>query len=113
MARDGGPNLPDAVAVSTAPPMSSAARSSVANWRDSGDPGRQAWDPAQRAWTWRGSSAELIPTVPIEIERYDGPLLLTHGMKGTTWSVSMTRRLEERPRPGSALPPRSGPQPRW
>jgi len=55
-----------------------------------------AWDPAKRAWTWRGSSEELKPTTPIEIERYAGPLMLTAGKKDLAWSSEQTRRLAER-----------------
>lgn len=95
MARDKIPGLPDAVAAHAASDVVCGAFIG-ANWRDSGDPGWQSWDPAQRAWTWRGVSDDLLPTMPIEIERYEGPLLLTHGMKDTMWSVSMTRRLEAR-----------------
>lgn len=65
-------------------------------WRDSGDPGWQPWDPANRAWTWRGSSDELLPTTTIEIERFNGPLFLSHGTRDATWSVEMTHRLWDR-----------------
>lgn len=65
-------------------------------WRDKGDPGSQVWDPAQRAWTWRGESDDLKPSTPIEIERYEGPLFISHGTEDTVWSVEMTRRLEQR-----------------
>jgi dipeptidyl aminopeptidase/acylaminoacyl peptidase len=34
--------------------------------------------------------------MPIEIERFDGPLFLSHGTRDATWSVEMTRRLWER-----------------
>ena len=54
------------------------------------------WDPADRAWTWQGSSEDLKPTTPIEIERYDGPLFISHGTEDKVWDVAMTRRLEER-----------------
>lgn len=53
-------------------------------------------DPAERAWTWRGSSDTLLPTPPIEIERYAGLLFLSHGMRDATWSSAMTQRLEAR-----------------
>ncbi|MFG6178185.1 alpha/beta hydrolase family protein [Halomonas sp. THAF12] len=66
------------------------------SFRDSGDPGWQAWDAASRAWAWRGSSERLKPTTRIEIERYAGPVLLSHGVEDATWSVDMTRRLAER-----------------
>jgi dipeptidyl aminopeptidase/acylaminoacyl peptidase len=95
MARDGVAGLPDAVAVH-APPDVICGAFNAKVWRDSGDPGWQPWDPANRAWTWRGSSDQLLPTTPIEIERFDGPLFLSHGTRDATWSVEMTRRLWER-----------------
>ncbi len=90
MARDEVLGLPDAVAVH-APSDVICGAFIGANWRDSGDPGWQAWDPALRAWTWKGVSDALLPTMPIEIERYAGPLLLTHGANDTMWSADMTR----------------------
>ncbi|UEQ06545.1 prolyl oligopeptidase family serine peptidase [Halomonas profundus] len=50
----------------------------------------------KRAWTWRNSHEGLLPTTPIEIGRYPGPLLLSHGTKDRMWSVEMTKRLEQR-----------------
>ena len=95
MAKDGLAGLPDAVAVHAAPDVICGAFYAKV-WRDPGDPGWQPWDPANRAWTWRGSSDQLLPTTTIEIERFDGPLFLSHGMRDATWSVEMTRRLWER-----------------
>ena len=80
MARDGVAGLPDAIAVHTPPDVICGAFDAK-TYRDSGDPGWQPWDPAQRAWTWRGSSDELLPTTAIEIERFGGPLFLSHGTK--------------------------------
>ena len=65
-------------------------------YRDSGDPGWMTWDPAERAWSWRGSSEELKPTTPIPIERYAGPICLSHGVEDRVWDVEMTRRLQRR-----------------
>lgn len=95
MARDGIAELPDAIAVHTPPDVICGAFNSKM-WRDSGDPGWQPWDPANRAWTWRGSSDALLPTTMIEIERFEGPLFISHGTKDATWSVDMTRRLRDR-----------------
>jgi pimeloyl-ACP methyl ester carboxylesterase len=95
MARDGVAGLPDAIAVHTPPDVICGAFDAKV-YRDSGDPGWQPWDPAQRAWTWRGSSDELLPTTAIEIERFGGPLFLSHGTQDTVWSVDMTRRLWDR-----------------
>jgi acetyl esterase/lipase len=95
MARDGAPGLPDAVAAHAAPDVICGAFIG-SSCRDSGDPGWRPWDPAERAWTWRGSSDALLPTTPIEIERYAGPLFLSHGTRDTMWSAAMTRRLEAR-----------------
>jgi dipeptidyl aminopeptidase/acylaminoacyl peptidase len=95
MARDGVAGLPDAVAVH-APPDVICGAFIGKQYRDSGDPGWQVWDPAERAWTWRGSSDALLPTTPIEAERFDGPLFVSHGTKDEVWSADMTRRLRDR-----------------
>jgi len=95
MARDGVAGLPDAIAVHSPADVICGAFN-ARSWRDSGDPGWQPWDPAKRAWTWRGSSDDLLPTTAIEIERYDGPLFLSHGTEDAVWSVDMTRRLWDR-----------------
>ena len=95
MARDGVAGLPDAIAVHTPPDVICGAFNSRM-WRDSGDPGWRPWDPADRAWSWRGSSDELLPTTAIEIERFDGPIFFSHGTKDATWSVEMTHRLWDR-----------------
>ena len=52
--------------------------------------------PTERAWRWRGASDELVPTAPIEIERYDGPLFISHGENDTVWSADRPRRLTAR-----------------
>ena len=103
MAREGMEGLPDAVAVHSAPDVVCGAFVG-ATWRDRGDPGWQSWDPGQRAWTWGGSSDGLLPSMPIEIERYPGPLYLSHGEQDSVWSVSTTRRLEERLRRAGRSP---------
>lgn len=95
MARDSVPGLPDAVAAHTPPDVICGAFEGKW-WRDAGDPGWQSWDPGKRAWTWRGTSENLMPTAPIEIERFDGPLFLSHGTQDKMWSVDMTRRLSDR-----------------
>jgi dipeptidyl aminopeptidase/acylaminoacyl peptidase len=66
------------------------------NFRDSGDPGWQVWDPSERAWTWRGESGSIKPTTQIEIDKYKGPIFLSHGVEDKVWSVEMTKRLEQR-----------------
>lgn len=95
MARDGISGGPDAVAAHSAPDVICGAFN-AREWRDAGDPGWQAWDPGQRAWTWRGSSEALLPTMPIEIERIAAPIFLSHGTADRVWSVDMTRRLAQR-----------------
>lgn len=95
MRRDGVDGVPDAVAAHSAPDVICGAFD-ARRYRDSGDPGWQTWDPASRAWSWRGSSDDLMPTQPIEIERFEGPLFLSHGTADRVWSVEMTRRLEAR-----------------
>jgi len=103
MARDNMEGLPDAVAAHS-PPDVICGGFDARYWRDSGDPGWQAWDPGNRAWSWRGSSTGLLPTTPIEIERYEGPLFLSHGTADKVWSVEMTRRLEDRLRASGRAP---------
>lgn len=95
MARDGVGGLPDAIAAHSPPDVVCGAFD-ARRWRDAGDPGWQSWDPGQRAWSWQGASAGLLPTTPIEIERYDGPLFLSHGTADRVWSPDMTRRLVAR-----------------
>lgn len=95
MARDGLAGLPDAVAAHSPPDVICGAFD-ARRYRDSGDPGWVSWDPAKRAWSWRGSSANLLPTSPIEIERFDGPLFLSHGTADRVWSADMTKRLTAR-----------------
>jgi pimeloyl-ACP methyl ester carboxylesterase len=95
MARDGVAGLPDAIAVHSAADVICGAFN-ARSWRDSGDPGWQPWDPAKRTSTWRGSSDDLLPTTAIEIERFEGPLFLSHGTEDAVWSVDMTRRLWDR-----------------
>ena len=95
MALENLPGQPDAVAVHSAPDTVCGAFIGR-QWRDVGDPGWQAWDPAQRAWNWRGTSEQLKPTTPIPIEAYRGPLFLSHGTRDEVWSSEMTKRLETR-----------------
>ena len=95
MAKSGMAGLPDAVAVHSPPDVVCGAFNAK-SWRDAGDLGWQPWDPANRAWTWHGSSDDLLPTTPIEIERFEVPLFISHGTKDATWSVDMTRRLLDR-----------------
>ena len=95
MADEGLSGLPDAVAVHSPPDVVCGAFD-ARQYRDPGDPGWQAWDPGRRAWTWRGTSDRLKPTTPIEIERFDGPLFISHGTRDRVWSVEMTRRLAAR-----------------
>lgn len=95
MQHDGVAGLPDAVAAHSPPDVICGAFD-ARRYRDSGDPGWRPWDPAERAWSWRGESAALLPTTPIGIEAYEGPLFLSHGTADRIWSVDMTRRLVDR-----------------
>ncbi|MCS6759491.1 MAG: alpha/beta hydrolase, partial [Candidatus Devosia euplotis] len=67
-----------------------------ASWRDKGDPGWQATDPGHRAWTWHGSSDDLLATTPIAAQTIPSPLFISHGTADRFWSVAMTRRIEQR-----------------
>lgn len=95
MQRDGIAGLPDAVAAHSAPDVICGAFD-ARRYRDAGDPGWMPWDPGMRAWSWRGSSDDLLPTTPIAIERFGGPLFLSHGTADRVWSVEMTHRLVAR-----------------
>lgn len=57
-----------------------------------GDANRKRMKP----WRWRGSYAGVLPGAPIQIERYEGALFLSHGTEDQTWSVERTKRLESR-----------------
>ncbi|WP_417671740.1 alpha/beta hydrolase family protein [Roseibium sp.] len=96
-ANEGSPELPQAVACLAAPDVVCGAFD-ARSYRDHGDPGWQAWDPADRAWLWRGKSDALLPTTPIPVEAFEGPMFLSAGLKDQTWSPQMTKRLEERRR---------------
>lgn len=94
-ARDSVSGIPDAIAVhSPADVVCGAFRGAC--WRDNGDPGWRSWDPSERAWAWMGSSDALLPTTPIEIEIYTGPLFISHGENDEVWSVEMSHRLAAR-----------------
>nr|WP_240538758.1 prolyl oligopeptidase family serine peptidase [Halomonas sp. SH5A2] len=95
MAKDKIEGAPDAIAAHSPPDVVCGAFD-ARGFRDAGDPGWQAWDVSKRAWTWQGSHEGLLPTTPIEIERYPGPLFLSHGTQDRMWSVEMTTRLEKR-----------------
>ncbi|MEM8976604.1 MAG: acyl-CoA thioester hydrolase/BAAT C-terminal domain-containing protein [Pseudomonadota bacterium] len=102
MSEVGMQDQPDAVACLAAPDVVCGAFD-ARSFRDSGDPGWQAWDPSRRAWTWNGSSENLLPTTPIDVTTYQGPLFLSVGLKDRTWSPDMTKRLQQR-REAEGLP---------
>jgi len=95
LASENSPDQPNALATHSASDVICGAFHAK-NFRDSGDPGWQEWDPAERAWTWKGESENLKPTTPIGIELYQGPLFLSHGTKDKVWSVEMAKRLERK-----------------
>jgi alpha-beta hydrolase superfamily lysophospholipase len=63
------------------------------NWQSAG--GSEPDDPSARAWFWRGRAVGMVGE-PIPIERYTGPVLLSHGLEDDVWSQERTRRLERR-----------------
>lgn len=87
--------LPDAVAVHSPSDCICGAFTSR-SFLESQDPDREAWDPSARAWTWKGSHEGLLPTTPITIEDYPGPVMISHGTDDSVWSVASSRRLEQR-----------------
>ncbi|MCA0975265.1 prolyl oligopeptidase family serine peptidase [Halomonas denitrificans] len=87
--------IPDAVAVHS-PSDCVCGAFQAANFLPCDDPGRQPWDPSKRAWTWQGSHDGLLPSTPIEVERYAGPVLVSHGEADSIWSVASSQRLKAR-----------------
>jgi dipeptidyl aminopeptidase/acylaminoacyl peptidase len=100
MARYGLAGLPDAVAAH-APSDTIAGAFIAGTWNPKE---RETWDPSKRAWRWRGTSEGLAPTTPIELERYTGPVFLSHGEADQVWTVECTRRLEARLRAAGRNP---------
>ena len=100
MARERSIGLPDAVAVHAPSDMIVKAFSA----RKIGAGIVLPLGPAERAWRWRGTTDGLAPGSPIEIERYDGPLFISHGEQDTLWSVDCTHRLAERLRAAGRAP---------
>jgi dipeptidyl aminopeptidase/acylaminoacyl peptidase len=100
LARDDPAKLPDAVAVHS--PSDTICGAFISGQFHPKE--EETWDPSKRAWRWRGSSEEFLPTKPIEIERYSGPVLLSHGEADKTWTVECTRRLETRLRAAGRNP---------
>lgn len=92
MARDGTVRPPDAVAAHS--PSDTIVAAFIAGSYNPKE--HEAWDPSERAWRWRGSSEALLPTTPIEIEHYTGPIYLSHGEADNVWTVECTRRLASR-----------------
>ena len=54
------------------------------------------------AWSLNGQN--LKSNSRIEIEKYDGPILLTHGRKDNVWPVEQTERIEETLRKAGRTP---------
>ena len=100
MVRDESRGLPDAVAVHA--PSDTIVGAFIANdFQPNGDSPPICFEPA---WRWRGASDTLRPRAPIEIERYDGPLFISHGEDDSLWTVGRTRRLESRLRAAGRAP---------
>ncbi len=102
MARDDLVHLPDAVAVH-APSDEIVGAFMAGEWmpndeatRDAKGNNDAAVASSRRAWSWRGSGEALSPGMQIEIERYNGPVFISHGTSDEIWSVDRTRRIEAR-----------------
>ena len=100
MARDGSIGLPDAVAVH-APSDTIVGAFSARNVRTGI---LLPLKPTERAWRWRGESDALAPGSQIEIERYDGPLFISHGEQDAVWGADRTQRLAKRLRAAGRRP---------
>ena len=61
-------------------------------------------DETKLAWQWRGSTDGLAPDTLIPVERYAGPLQISHGEEDEVWSVERTQRLETRLSTAGRLP---------
>jgi acetyl esterase/lipase len=105
MAKDGSPDLPEALAAHASSDtvvgaFIASAMAPSASWHSGTKRGPFEGTPIElnpkRAWCWRGSSDQLLPGTAIEIERYSGPVFLSHGEEDDVWSVDRTRRLEAR-----------------
>lgn len=96
MAIDGIRPLPEGV-VSIAGSDVIVAGFAAANWWPT-DEKQEPFDPSLRAWTWKNSSENLLPTLPIPIEKYPGNLLLIHGKEDEVWNWRLSQRLEQRRR---------------
>ena len=92
MVRDKSDAVPDAVAAHSPPDTIADAFIS----KDFDPNAHETCDPSRRPWVWRGASDDLKPTTPIEIERFKGPLFISHGEEDSVWTVDGTKRLEER-----------------
>ena len=97
MVRDEVPGLPDAV-------VALAASDTIVGGFQGPDDDRDGDDPSIKAWRWLGSSEALVPGMPIAIERYSGPVLLSHGRQDDLWGVDRTERLAARLRAAGRTP---------
>ena len=84
-------DIPDAVAVHA--PSDFIVRAFIA---DRFHPKINEVDDGRLAWKWRGSSEGLTEDTLIQIERYSGPIQISHGEDDELWEVDRTRRLEAR-----------------
>ena len=50
----------------------------------------------KRARRWRGAFDQIRPGLPIKIEDYAGPVILSHGEQDKVWSYRQTERPEKR-----------------
>ncbi len=86
--------VPDAVAVHASPDTIRGAFLADRVMPDSSYDGRGQYDSQYKAWRWRGGYDDVEPGTRIKIERYRGPLFLSHGEDDEAWSVNNTRRIE-------------------
>jgi dienelactone hydrolase len=58
--------------------------------------------PGHPAWTWQGDLTGLEPWTDIDLPRYSGNVLITHGMKDEVWNYTESQKLEARLRESGA-----------
>ncbi len=94
LAAENSPQVPDAVAVHASSDTIRGAFFADRVKPDGTYDGRGQYSSQHKAWRWRGRYDDVDPGTRIKVERYRGPLFLSHGEDDEVWSVNNTRRIE-------------------